>query len=147
VSPCDSQLCHFCAHPHTLCCTMPLSSKTWGISMAAATASIAVIGAWYGAGLKETREIKQVRQLLPTTSLPFPLPFPLPSFYTAANAIYNPQKAEARKQATPAERIALLEQTRMGLVSRRTTLEDKIAQLEARSEGREERRVDRGRSF
>ncbi len=35
----------------------------------------------------------------------------------------------------------------MGLVSRRTTLEDKIAQLEARSEGREERRVDRGRSF
>jgi hypothetical protein len=40
---------------------MYLSSKTWGMGMAAATASIAVVGAWYGAGLKENQENKQVR--------------------------------------------------------------------------------------
>ncbi len=57
------------------------------------------------------------------------------------------QKAEARKQASPAERIALLEQTKIGLVSRKTTLEDKIAQLEARSSGREERQTAQGRPF
>jgi len=57
------------------------------------------------------------------------------------------QKAEARKQATPTERIALLEQTKPGLISKRTMLEDKIAQLEARSSGREEKKIAQGRPF
>lgn len=52
---------------------MPLSSKTWGLGMTAATAGIAVIGTWYGAGLKESKEIQQVRLpsfILQAPSLP-----------------------------------------------------------------------------
>lgn len=40
------------------------------MGMAGATASIAVVGAWYGAGLKENQEIKQVRELPPAPFLP-----------------------------------------------------------------------------
>lgn len=124
---------------------MPLSIKTWGMAMAASTASIAVLGAWYGAGLKEDQKTKQVRDC----TQPARLITPITSFNTQSPADdqYVLQRVQARNEATPAERIALLEQTKAGLVSRKNGLENKIKQLESRISGSEETQPAQGRPF
>lgn len=124
---------------------MPLSVKTWGMAMAASTASIAVLGAWYGAGLKEDQKTKQVGDC----TQPARLITPITSFniQSTANDRYVVQRVQARKEVTPAERIALLEQTKAGLVLRKSGLENKIKQLEARISGSEETQPAQGRSF
>ena len=48
------------------------------------------------------------------------------------------QKAIANREATTAEKLAVLEETKARLVTRKTGLEDKIAQLESRAAGRGE---------
>jgi len=50
---------------------MSQGSKARPIIMAASTAALAVTGAWYGAGLKEKQEIKQV-QSFPLNVLKIP---------------------------------------------------------------------------
>jgi len=45
------------------------------------------------------------------------------------------QLAEKRREATPAEKIALLEERRGGLVAKRLGLEKKIKELEMRAQG------------
>ncbi|MCJ1456024.1 hypothetical protein MMC28_006381 [Mycoblastus sanguinarius] len=86
---------------------MSQASKTRTVILTASTAALAVTGAWYGAGLKTKQEIKKI------------------------------QKVKARGEVTPAQKIAYLEQTRSGLMAKKTGLEEKIAQLEARSSRKE----------
>ncbi|KAK0507378.1 hypothetical protein JMJ35_010416 [Cladonia borealis] len=43
------------------------------------------------------------------------------------------KEAQARREATPAERIAILEQTRSGLTAKKKVLDTKIAEIEARA--------------
>ncbi len=50
---------------------MSQGSKARPIIMAASTAALAVTGAWYGAGLKEKQEIKQVLLLSFHAQQPF----------------------------------------------------------------------------
>ena len=57
------------------------------------------------------------------------------------------QKETARREMTPAEKIALLEQTRSGLVARKIGLENKIRQLEARGGRIEEQAEVKDRPF
>ncbi|KAL9072596.1 MAG: hypothetical protein Q9161_003454 [Pseudevernia consocians] len=42
------------------------------------------------------------------------------------------EKVKARAEATPADKMAILEQTRSGLMAKKIGLEQKISQLEAR---------------
>ena len=107
----------------------------WTGSIAAVTAT----GAWYGAGLKIKKEHKQVR------SLP-----PLPShrnFSIEAYADQVAQEIQRRREATPAEKIALLEQSKGVLIAKKIGLEKKIHELEMRAQGatREESMVGRER--
>ena len=57
------------------------------------------------------------------------------------------QKETARREMTPAEKIAILEQTRSGLVARKIGLENKIRQLEARRVKTEEQAEVKDRPF
>ena len=50
-----------------------------------------------------------------------------------ADLFYPVQEAQARRETTPAERIAILEQTRSGLIAKKRVLDTKIAEIEARS--------------
>ena len=49
--------------------------------------------------------------------------------------IQREQIAEKRREATPAEKIAQLEEQRGGLVAKRLGLEKKIRELEMRAQG------------
>lgn len=80
--------------------TMSKAPNARAIIFTAGVAATAVTGAWYGAGLKTKKEIKQ--------------------------------EVKVRAEATPADKIAYLEQTRSGLVSKKIGLEHKVSQLEAR---------------
>ncbi|CAD6592941.1 MAG: hypothetical protein ASARMPREDX12_006609 [Alectoria sarmentosa] len=86
------------------------------VILTAGVTAAAITGAWYGAGLKTKQEIKQVRDPLRFMSL---RPLLLP-------------QVKSRAEATPADKIAYLEQTRSGLMSKKIGLEHKISQLEAR---------------
>jgi len=68
-----------------------------------AIASVTATGAWYGAGLKTTHEIKD--------------------------------KVKKQREATPAERVAVLEEQRGALIAKRLGLEKKIQQIEMRAAG------------
>ncbi|KAK3168991.1 hypothetical protein OEA41_005439 [Lepraria neglecta] len=60
------------------------------------------------------------------------------------------QKVEARREATPADKIAILEQTRSALMAKKAGLETKIAEVEARKsrpEGQKSMNVGQGRHF
>lgn len=80
-----------------------------------AIAAVTATGAWYGAGLKTQKEIKQV--------------------------------IDKRREATPEEKIAQLEEQRGGLIAKRIGLEKKIQELEMRANGatREESMAGRER--
>ncbi|KAK5019972.1 hypothetical protein LTR60_000961, partial [Cryomyces antarcticus] len=84
-----------------------------------AVAGVTATGAWYGAGLKTRQEFTQVRTLIlaPTT---------------VADALLYHQEKRVRTEATPAEKIAQLENARGGLVVKRTALERKIEEMRAR---------------
>lgn len=105
----------------------------WTGSIAAVTAT----GAWYGAGLKMKSEHQQVR-------FPSPLPFPHHVLRPSAN---KTQEIQRRRETSPAEKIAQLEETRGALIAKRIGLENKIRQLEMRAHGatREESMVGRER--
>lgn len=60
------------------------------------------------------------------------------------------KEVKARGEATPADKIAFLEQTKSGLVGKRKEIERKISQLEARMSGKADIEVGgggRGRSW
>ncbi|KAK4690687.1 hypothetical protein P7C71_g6161, partial [Lecanoromycetidae sp. Uapishka_2] len=60
------------------------------------------------------------------------------------------QKAQTRQETVTADQIAILEQTRTGLMAKKAGLENKIAQLEARQSGTEDRtsfKIGQGRQF
>lgn len=81
----------------------PHVQKIRRIVWTGAIAAVTMTGAWYGAGLKTSSEIKQ--------------------------------KVEKAREATPAEKIARLEETRGALVAKRLGLEKKIRELEMRANG------------
>ena len=54
------------------------------------------------------------------------------------------QEVKARSVATPADKIVYLEETRSGLVVRKTELERKISQLEERIARKRDAGVDHG---
>lgn len=49
-----------------------------------------------------------------------------------ADLWYLVQEAQVRRETTPADRIAILEQTRSGLTAKKKILETKIAEVEGR---------------
>ena len=97
----------------------------WTGSIVAVTAT----GAWYGAGLKMQSEHKQVcfPYLLPSCPLYFPC------LMTASTN--KAQEIQRRRKASPTEKIAQLEEARGALIAKRIGLENKIYQLEMRSNG------------
>ena len=67
-----------------------------------------------------------------------------------ADLWYPVQEAQARRETIPAERIAILEQTRSGLTAKKKILETKIAEVEGRAsklDGQESVQTGRGRPF
>lgn len=86
-----------------------------------AIAAVTATGAWYGAGLKTRSEIKQV--------------WSAPTRWLAMILMQDWQKQEKQREATPAEKIAQLEEQRGGLIAKRLGLERKIKELEMRANG------------
>jgi hypothetical protein len=92
-----------------------------------AVAAVTATGAWYGAGLKTKSEIKHVWANLFSSFLP----------PTGINQLTGKMTQVVQKQheATPAEKIARLEEQRGALVAKRMGLERKIKELEMRASG------------
>lgn len=88
---------------------------------ATAIAAVVASGAWYGAGLKTEKEVKQV-SLFSSRLL----------VRTKANMV---QVVEKRREATPAEQIAILESNRSALIAKRIGLEKKLKEIEIRAQG------------
>ncbi|KAL6721936.1 hypothetical protein ACLMJK_001041 [Lecanora helva] len=55
------------------------------------------------------------------------------------------KKEKARREATPADKLAVLEETKSRLVAKKTVLEDKIKQLEDRANKRRDAPQVKGR--
>jgi hypothetical protein len=85
-----------------------------------AIASVTATGAWYGAGLKTQKEIKEVN--------------PLSCSQLLDTNIYA-QVIEKRREATPEEKIAQLEEQRGALIAKRLGLEKKIQEVDMRAAG------------
>ena len=110
----------------------PLKARP--LIMASVAAGLAVTGALYGAGLKQQQETKKVRNFRLSPSLRARqhrsrLVFRVDNF---ADFCYPVQEAQIRRETTPADRIAILEQTRSGLTAKKNILETKIAEVEGR---------------
>lgn len=57
------------------------------------------------------------------------------------------QKAKTLQEATPGDKIAVLEHSKSGLMAKKLGLENKIAQLEARQDNKSEKEISQGRQF
>ena len=85
--------------------------------------AITATGAWYGAGLKQTQEIKQVLLVFSVESCVFTNSFG--------------KQAATFREATLEERCAQLESRRDSLIAKKVGLEKKINELESRISGKE----------
>lgn len=105
--------------------TVAQQVKIRRIILTGAITAITVTGAWYGAGLKTKSEINQV-------SLYLPVQLSACSILTDRMML---QAVQQRREASPAERIAQLEERKGALVAKRFGLEKKIREVEARRKG------------
>lgn len=120
---------------------MSQQQKVRRLVLTGAVTAITVAGAWYGAGLKTQHVMKKVSLLFLVVSLYLLSsqthafsPQLQPTF--SINVRSEIQEIKSRREATPAEKIAQLEEMRGALVAKRIGLERKIQGLGARKDGR-----------
>lgn len=107
------------------------------VILAVSVAAIAASGAWYGADLKTQQQVKKVNcPCLSQKAISLLAPSPLPTGVISILTIHLMiQEVITRREATSAEKIASLEQTKAGLLSKKAGLEKKIVELQARRAG------------
>ena len=109
------------------------------------TLAVVATGAWFGADLKTQREAKKVRQ---RPSVGNAVPAITLGSSTRFSCADIAQEHATIREATSAEKIAILESTKSGLVTQKAGLEKKIGELKARqaeTEARKEEAMEKGK--